>query len=505
MTSSVSTPASDKLGRDVFIVAGVVVLGAIMSILDVTVVGVAQNTFAQEFNSSPASVAWSMTGYTLALAAVIPVASWAASRFGTRNVYLASLVLFLIGSALCAMAWSIGSLVAFRVIQGLGGGLLMPIGMMIMTRAAGPARVGSVMAVLGIPMLLGPIAGPILGGWLIEIASWHWVFLINIPIGVVAIVYAWFALPTDKAEKAPAIDGIGLLLLSPGLALFLFGVSSSADEGTFGAPKVYIPMIIGALLIIGFVYHALRTKTPLLDLRLFKNRTLMVSVITMVTFMIAFFGSSLLYPQYFIGVRGETTLIAGLLLAPQGLGAMLTMPIAGRMTDKMGPGKFVLGGLVLLVIGVGAFVFLGPDTSYLYLCGALFVQGLGMGMTMMPIMSAALATLKPEQVNDGSTLVNVVQQTASSIGSAVITVVYTGLLSAGAGLAIASNVAPDKIPPGIPQTVLDAGFDDAASAFAKTFIVSLVLVALTIIPAFFLPRKKIALAEGSDAAPVMVH
>ncbi|WOC12800.1 DHA2 family efflux MFS transporter permease subunit [Gordonia sp. MP11Mi] len=505
MTSSVSAPAPDKLGRDVFIVAGVVVLGAIMSILDVTVVGVAQNTFAEEFSSSPASVAWSMTGYTLALAAVIPIASWAASRFGTRNVYLVSLVLFLIGSALCAMATSIGTLVTFRVIQGLGGGLLMPIGMMIMTRAAGPARVGSVMAVLGIPMLLGPIAGPILGGWLIEVASWHWVFLINIPIGIVAIVYAWFALPTDKDTVRPSIDGIGLVLLSPGLALFLFGVSSSAEEQTFGAPKVYIPMIIGALLIIAFVFHALRSKNPLLDLRLFKNRTMLVSILTMVTFMIAFFGSSLLYPQYFIGVRGETTLIAGLLLAPQGLGAILTMPIAGRMTDKMGPGKFVLGGLVLLVIGVGAFVFLGPDTSYWYLCGALFVQGLGMGMTMMPIMSAALATLKPAQVNDGSTLVNVVQQTASSIGSSVITVIYTGLLSAGAGLAITSHVAPDRVPADIPQGVLDLGFDDAASAFATTFIVSTVLVAVTIIPAIFLPRKKIAPTEGVEATPVLVH
>ncbi|MCF8608460.1 MFS transporter, partial [Gordonia sp. HY442] len=311
-------------------------------------------------------------------------------------------------------------------------------------------------------------------------------------------------LPSDKDKVRPSIDGIGLLLLSPGLALFLFGVSSSAEESTFSVPKVYLPMIFGALLVIGFVFHALRSKNPLIDLRLFKNRTLMVSVLTMVTFMIAFFGSSLLYPQYFIGVRGETTLIAGLLLAPQGIGAMLTMPIAGKMTDKMGPGKFVLGGLVLLVIGVGAFVFLGPDTSYLYLCGALFIQGLGMGMTMMPIMSAALATLKPEQVNDGSTLVNVVQQTASSIGSAVITVVYTGLLTAGATLAIGSNVAPDMVPTDVPQGVLDLGFDDAASAFATTFIISTVLVALTLIPAFFLPRKKIAQAEGVET-PVLAH
>ncbi len=175
-------PPDTKLDRNVLMVAGVVVLGAIMSILDVTVVAVAQNTFQQEFNTDAAGAAWTATGYTLALAAVIPLSSWAASRFGTKKVYLVSLVLFTLGSVLCALAPpNIGALVAFRVIQGLGGGMLMPVGMMMLTKAAGPERVGSVMAVLGIPMLLGPISGPILGGVLIEQLSWHWIFLINVP------------------------------------------------------------------------------------------------------------------------------------------------------------------------------------------------------------------------------------------------------------------------------------------------------------------------------------
>ncbi|MFT3660125.1 MAG: DHA2 family efflux MFS transporter permease subunit [Gordonia sp. (in: high G+C Gram-positive bacteria)] len=521
---SQATPAAaapDKLGRDVFVVAGVVVLGAIMSILDVTVVAVAQPTFINDFGTTAAGAAWSMTGYTLALAAVIPIASWAVGRFGAKKVYMTSLVLFVIGSILCAMATSIGTLVAFRMIQGLGGGLLMPVGMMIMTRAAGPERVGSVMAVLGIPMLLGPIAGPILGGWLIEIASWHWVFLINIPIGVVAVIYAWFALKDDDEKTKSSIDFLGLALLSPGLALFLFGVSSSAEHKTFNHTGVYIPMIIGAVLIVGFVAHALRSKKPLLDLRLFKNRTLAISVITMVTFMVAFFGASLLYPQYFITVRGESTLIAGLLLAPQGIGAMLTMPIAGKMTDKIGPGKFVLGGLVLILIGVSTFTQLTADTPYWIICLALFVQGLGMGMTMMPIMSSALASLKGAQVPDGSTLVNVIQQTSSSIGTAVITVIYTGLLTAPAMLAQLSNTMPallpkqfTSLPAPAQEQAIAAGLDEAASAFADTFIIAVVLIAITFVPAFFLPRKKIVAAhsedvdldgDGGPAAPVIMH
>lgn len=477
-----------KLDRRVLLVAGVVVLGGIMSILDVTVVSVAQNEFMNVFGTDPAGAAWTMTGYTLALAAVIPISAWAASRFGTKKVYLTSIVLFLLGSILCAIAWDIASLVTFRVIQGFGGGLLMPIGMMILTKAAGPERVGSVMAVMGIPMLLGPIAGPILGGWLIGIASWHWIFLINIPIGIIGLVYAWIILKDDEPTSKPKIDFIGLVLLSPGLALFLYGISSSASAGTFLAAKVLVPAIIGLLLIIGFVFHALRAKLPLLDLRLFRNRILTIAVISMTMFMIAFIGAGLLYPQYFIGVRGETTLAAGLLLAPQGIGAILSMPIAGRMTDKIGPGKFVLAGIVLMTAGMAVFTFLGADTSYYLLCGALFVQGLGMGMTMMPMMSAALATLKNQQVPDGSTLLNVVQQSASSIGTAVIAVILASYHTDLGKTAIGINTMPDLAGMPMPPGALDA----AANAFSNTYVVTTVLIALTLIPAFFLPRKKIA-------------
>src|SRR5215472_1362161 len=181
----------DHIDGAVLKIAGVVVLGAIMSILDITVVNVALPTFQTVFGSVShplpySTVAWTVTGYTLALATVIPVTGWAADRFGTKRLYMAAVALFTGGSALCSMATSINMLIGFRVLQGLGGGMLMPLGMMIITRAAGPRRMGRLMAILGVPMLLGPIGGPILGGWLIDSASWHWIFLINVPIGVVA-------------------------------------------------------------------------------------------------------------------------------------------------------------------------------------------------------------------------------------------------------------------------------------------------------------------------------
>jgi EmrB/QacA subfamily drug resistance transporter len=506
----------EGLDKRVLMVAGVVVLGAIMSILDMTIVAVAQNTFQSQWGASPATVAWTMTGYTLALAAVIPVTGWAADRFGTKRLYLAATTMFVLGSVLCASAGSIGELIAFRVLQGLGGGMLMPLGMMILTRAAGPERIGRVMAVLGIPMLLGPIAGPILGGWLIESFSWHWIFLINLPIGIVAIVYAAIVLDKDEPAKGEKFDLIGFLLLSPGLALFLFGISSipeaQSQHGTMFTGRVVSTTLIGLVLIVGFVFWALRAKLPLLDLRLFKNRNMTVAMITFAMFAMAFFGSSILYAQYFIGIRGETTLIAGLLLAPQGIGAMVTMPVAGVLTDKMGPGKFVMGGLALITTGLIVFTQLTPDTPLWLILGSLFVQGLGMGMTMMPTMSAAIRTLEPHSISRGSTLTNIVQQIAASIGTAIFSVLFTnwltkagpsipnpqtgGEVAAGAA-AFGQNSSP-AIRDAAIQKLGESGFHGfldkylpfAADAFGNTYTVAAVLVALCIVPAFFLPRSQ---------------
>ena len=207
---SLNTQHPDHIDGAVLKIAGVVVLGAIMSILDITVVNVALPTFQEEFGTPDdpvaySHVAWTVTGYTLALATVIPLTGWAADRFGTKRLYMTAILLFTAGSALCATAWDINVLIAFRVLQGLGGGMLMPLGMTIMTRAAGPHRMGRLMAILGVPMLLGPIMGPILGGWLIEAASWHWIFLINVPLGIVALIYAWFVLArTAPSPRSPS-------------------------------------------------------------------------------------------------------------------------------------------------------------------------------------------------------------------------------------------------------------------------------------------------------------
>ena len=232
-------------------------------------------------------------------------------------------------------------------------------------------------------------------------------------------------LPKDDVEPSETFDWLGMLLLSPGLAAFLFGVSSIPEEGTAMAPKVLVPMILGAVLIAAFVPWALAKRNihPLVELRLFKNRNLTVAIIAMTLFAIAFFGASLLFPLYFIQVRGEGTLATGWLLAPQGIGAMITMPIAGILADKIGPGKIVLVGITVITVGMAMFTQIEADTSYVYILGALFIMGLGMGGTMMPIMTAALATLTAHNVARGSTLLNITQQVAASIGTALFSVI----------------------------------------------------------------------------------
>ena len=509
----------DNIDAAVLKVAGVVVLGAIMSILDITVVNVALPTFQYVFTSADhqlaySTVAWTVTGYTLALATVIPMTGWAADRFGTKRLYLAAIGLFTIGSVLCATAGSINMLIVFRVLQGLGGGMLMPLGMTIMTKAAGPHRMGRLMAILGIPMLLGPILGPIIGGWLIEHASWHWIFLINAPLGVAAIIYAWIVLDKDSPQPSESFDFLGMALMSPGLALFLYGVSSipGAANDQYSYTRVWLTAVIGLALVTAFVFHTFRPEHPLLDLRLFQNRNLTVAIITMFLFAAAFFGGLLLVPTYFQQVRGESTLMAGLLVAPQGIGAMLTMPIAGTLSDRIPVGRIVPVGIVLIVIGMFGLTQVTADTSYGLLIGELVVMGLGMGSTMMPLFTSALKTLRAHEVARGSTLLNIVQQVASSVGVAVISVILTAHLNASA---LAKPAMAATLDPSLTAAVggaakVAAGLKDAAAAFADTFWVAWVLVALTLVPAYFLPRRAEVshLTEdeaGEAAPPVVMH
>jgi len=487
-----SAPASsdpNALDRETLVVAAVVMLGAVMSILDTTVINVAIDQLAIDFEAPLTTIQWVVTAYTLALAAVIPLTGWAADRFGTKRIYLWSLVLFMLGSILCAAAWSSGSLIAFRVLQGIGGGMIMPAVMTIMTKKAGPHRMGRVMGIVGVPMLVAPILGPILGGWLVEDVSWRWIFLINVPIGIVGFALAQIVLERDEPQPAHRLDWLGMALLSPGLAALIFGLAESAHGG-FDATKSWLPIVIGAAMIAGFFWHSWRAEAPLIDIRTFTHTRAGAAAGTFLLFAIAFFGALLLVPLYYQTIRGASALEAGLLLAPQGIGAMITMPLAGRLTDRYGPTRWAAVGIPLLVVGIAPFAFVTATTSYVLLCSFSFVLGLGMGLSMMPTMTAAMQAVPAAAIARTSTAMNIIRQGGASIGTAVLTVLLSSAIAsrtAAGGFDSLHGISPAER-----ARVAEAG----AEAFASTFVWALALLALAFIPALAL-----ALGRWEPAAP----
>jgi EmrB/QacA subfamily drug resistance transporter len=491
--------AQTQIDRALLVVAAVVVLGAVMSILDTTVVNVAINTLAAKFHTTLPTIQWVATGYTLALATVIPLSGWIADRFGTKRLYMTSIALFLGGSMLSGLAWSSGSIILFRVLQGLGGGMIMPAGMTILTRAAGPQRIGRVMSIMGVPMLLGPILGPILGGWLVDSVSWRWIFFINVPVGLLALILSLRVLPRDVPVKGTRLDFVDLLLLSPGLALLIYGLAETNSAGGFGSAKVLVPMLAGLALIGGFVWHALRARFPLIDLRLFRDRTFATSSMTLILVAISVFGTFLLLPLYFQAVRGESPLQSGLLLAPQGLGSMIAMPIAGQLADRTGPGKIVPFGLITIILSVLGLTQVGAATAYWKLEIDLFVFGLGMGFTMMPVFTGAMQSIRGPAVARARTALNILQQAGASVGTAVLSVLLASALSSRLGghgtigstahvsAAVRAHIGPPM-----------------AAAFGSTFWWALGMLVVAFLGSLALPRRRPVFSEEPAPAPVPV-
>src|SRR4051794_14512352 len=279
-----------ELGRPVLAAAAVVVCGAVMTILDSTIVNVAIERLGQVFDARLSTIQWVSTAYLLAIAAVIPLAGWAVDRWGTRRVFMAAVAAFATGSLLCGLAWSAGSLIAFRVLQGLGGGLVMPVGMTILAHAAGRDRIGRAMAIVGVPMLLAPAIGPLLGGALLDGASWRLIFFVNLPVAALALVLAATVLPRAGTRRPTRFDLLGLALLSPGLVALVAGLASPAGPAC---------LVAGVVLIVAFVVHARRCEHPLIDVGIFRDRVVAAATATTLLFGAAFFGSLLLLALYF--------------------------------------------------------------------------------------------------------------------------------------------------------------------------------------------------------------
>jgi len=495
------------LDRALLLVASCVVLGAVMSILDVTVVNVALPALVEDFNTTLPTIQWVATGYTLALATVIPLTGWGADRFGTKRLYMTSIFMFVVGSVLSGFAWNDTSLIGFRILQGLGGGMVMPAGMTILTRAAGPQRLGRVMAVMGVPMLLGPILGPILGGWLVEDFSWRWIFFINAPIGALALLMSFRILPKDVPTPGHRLDWLGLALLSPGLALVIYGLAESSEKSGFGHAIVLVPMLVGAVLLAAFVRHALhRGDDALIDLRLFTNRVFAASSITMMLMIISVFGGMLLLPLYLQQVRLEGAFRTGILLAPQGVGAMIAMPIAGALVDRTGVGRVAPIGLLAVALSFVGLTTISSDTSYRTLSAFLFLMGIGMGFSMMPLMTGAMQTLRRAAVAKASTTLNIIQQTGSSIGTAVMVVILTAAINDRIpATADTAAQSADAAAAGVDPSVMAQMYALMAEAFGHTFwwATGMVVVAFCV-AVILLPKRKPPVSD-EDAAEMQAH
>jgi EmrB/QacA subfamily drug resistance transporter len=456
----------ERIEAHVWWIGGVVMLGSVMSILDTTIVNVALATLGTDLNVSVSEVQWVVTGYMLALAAVIPVSGWAAERFGTKRVYLVSLVVFTAGSVLCGLSTSLNELVAFRVVQGVGGGMILPLGQMMVAGAAGPRRMGRVMSILVLPAMLAPILGPTLGGFLIQGLSWRWIFYVNVPVGVAAVVAGMRILPATRVSTPRALDVRGLVLMATGLPLLTYGLAEIGTTGKLTAPEVVLPCIGGLVLIALFVLHALRAKAPLLNLRLHRRRTFSSASAAMFLLGASLFGGMILLPLYWQEVRHESVILTGLLIAPQGLGAAVVMPLAGRIADRRGGGVLALIGVVVTTIATVPFGLIGATTSTAWLCLAMFVRGMGIGLAFIPVMTAAFAALRRSELADATPQLNVLQRVGGAFGTALLAVVLERAL------------------------VGEHTVAGAASAYGLAFWVSAGLTAVAVVPCVILLRAE---------------
>ncbi|GGP87683.1 MDR family MFS transporter [Streptosporangium pseudovulgare] len=429
--TSIKEPAGLRSDPALRGIALAVVLGTIMTMLDATIVNVAVGVLGRELRIPLATVQWVVTGYTLALSMAIPVTGWAVGRFGAKRTWLVSLALFGAGSALCGAAWSAGSLIAFRAVQGLGGGLLMPVAQTLLARAAGPGRMGRMMAVVSIPSMLAPALGPLAGGLLVDHLSWRWMFYVNVPVCAVALLLAVRLLP-DDAEPRPdgRLDAVGLALLSPGLAVLVYGLSQVGE--TAGGARAAAGMALGAVLVAAFAVHASRRgERALLDVRLFADRSFTGSVAALFCYSAGVFGVLLLIPLYSQAVSGPGVLEAGLLVAPMGAGAIVTMPLAGRLTDRVGPRPPAIAGMAAVLAGILACALADASAGTAPLAAALFVIGLGHGLVTPAVMAGAYRSLPGAALPGAATASQIVIRVGSALGAAVAAVVLQSLTRSG--------------------------------------------------------------------------
>lgn len=407
-----------------WLVAIVVILGAFMSILDQTVVNIAIPRLQNAFGADIHSVQWVVTAYLLTQGAMTPTASYLANNVGIKRSFILSLIAFTLGSLLCGLSWSLPVLIFFRVVQGLGGAVLLPLSFTMLFREFAPGERGLALGTLGIPTLLAPALGPILGGYIVTFTSWQLIFFINIPIGIVAVILATLFLREARAEGHSRFDLPGFITAAYGLAALLYAFSETTTVG-WGSVRVLGFLFSGALSLIAFIAIEITTAhrggQPLLDLRLFTNRSFAAGNIGLVFVIFGLFGSFFLIPIYLQVLRGQSAFQAGLILLPQALAAMVSVIVGGRLVDRIGVRAVVIPGLLLLAFATWQLTFITLNSPFWWLQLLLVLLGLSLGLTGQPLVVAALADIsEAQQVADASTITTVTRSVAASMGVALL-------------------------------------------------------------------------------------
>ncbi|MEW1642314.1 MDR family MFS transporter [Streptomyces sp. NPDC091219] len=409
-----------------------------MAIMDTTIVNVALPSIGRDFVVDPSGLSSVNVGYMVALAVSIPVSGWLGNHFGTRSTALTALLLFTVASGLCATAGSLETLTAYRVLQGVGGGLLAPVGMTMMLRAFPVTERLRAQQYVMLPTAIAPALGPVLGGWLVDTASWHWVFLVNLPVGLLALCFGLGALPDFPGESAPRLDTAGFVLAGGGLAAILYALTGAPDRG-WGSGAVVVPLVVGAVFLAALVPWELRAKHPMIDLRVLGDELFRTTQLVLLPTGAAFMGVLYLYPQFLQADLGYDAFHSGLATFPEALGMLTATQIVPRLHDRVGPRRLMIGGGAgaAVIIVVLAILTVTPQPLALY--PATYLLGASVGLLFASAQNAAFVTIPASRTADATTLLNMQRQTAGAFGVALAGTLAASL--AGTGGASAYRIA----------------------------------------------------------------
>lgn len=398
----------------------ILIIGAFMSILDSSIVNVALPKMMAVFSAGTSQIQWVLTGYMLVLGVVVPVTGYLGDRYGYKKMYIIALLIFTLGSGLCGFAWSTWVMVGFRVIQGIGGGMIMPLTMSMVYRVVPRHKIGLALGVWGIAAMAAPAMGPTFGGYLVDYFNWRLIFTINLPIGIAAVILGLRYLQETPKNNDLKFDFIGFICSSIGLFCLLFALSEGSDRG-WTSPFIVVLFSIAFVSLLYFIIHELSMDDPMLDLRLLKNRTFLGSMLISVIFSVAMMGGMFLIPLYMQNFRQFTAVQTGELMMPGGIVTGLIMPISGQLYDKIGSKPLIITGLSIVGLATLLFHNISMETAYTTIMLWTVLRSVGMGLAMMPATNAGMSVVPTPKIGRASALNNVVRQVSSSFGVAIVT------------------------------------------------------------------------------------